>query len=133
MKHFNSLWLAAFSVAAAIAQTPTATLVGRVIDTSGAAMAGVRITVLNTATGDLRHTTTTESADFTVPNLAPGAYNITAEREGFRTMRREGLELQVDQVARLELAMESARWPSPLKSLRPPPRYSIPKTPPGGK
>ena len=98
--------LALLSVLAVFAQTPTATLVGRVIDSSGAAMPGARITVLNAGTGDLRHAVTAESADFTVPNLAPGIYNVTAEREGFRTLRREGLELQVDQVARLELKME---------------------------
>ena len=76
------------------------------VDASGAIIPEARITVLNTGTGIARRAVTTEAAEFTVPNLAPGMYDITVEKEGFRTLREEGLELQVDQTARLEMKLE---------------------------
>ena len=93
-------------VCACLAQAPTATLVGRVVDASGAVIPAARIQIANLATGDIRRAVTTESAEFTVPNLAPGIYTVTVEKTGFRMLREEKLELQVDQVARLELKLE---------------------------
>jgi hypothetical protein len=102
LKTFSLLLCAA----AGFAQAPTATLVGRVVDASGAVIPAARIRIANTATGDVRRTVSSEAAEFTVPNLAPGTYEVTVEKEGFRTLREEKLDLQVDQVARLELKLE---------------------------
>ena len=88
------------------AQTPTATLVGRVTDPSGAAIPSAELRVRNAVTNDVRQARTSATGEFTVPSLAPGRYDITVEITGFRTLRQEGLELQVDQVARVDLKLQ---------------------------
>ena len=62
----------------------TSRLTGGVVDTTGAAVAGVEITVLNAGTGVERKLTTTEGGDFTFPSLPPGEYTVTATKQGFR-------------------------------------------------
>ena len=88
------------------AQTSTATLVGSVRDTTGALLAGVRIEVRNSATDDLRTVSSNETGEFTIAQLPPGLYSVVARRDGFRELRQTGLELQLDQTARLDLQMD---------------------------
>src|SRR4029453_5306012 len=40
------------------------------------------------------------------PSLQPGKYNLKVEMTGFRTVTRNDVELQVQQSARLDFAME---------------------------
>lgn len=88
------------------AQTPTATLVGIPKDPSGALVAGVKVEVRNEDTNALRTSESDMKGEFIVPNLAPGRYAVTMSKEGFRTLHQTGLELQVDQQARLEFQLE---------------------------
>ena len=92
------LWLSA--------QTPTATLVGRVEDATGAVIPGAGIQVRNVNTNLSRKVMSGAAGDFTVPNLAPGKYHVTVECAGFKRLEQTGLELQVDQTARLILKMQ---------------------------
>ena len=88
------------------AQSSTATLVGTVRDSSGAVVAGVSIQIRNSSTDGHRETATTAAGDFTVPELPPGIYELTARKDGFRALRETDIELQIDQMARLDLKME---------------------------
>src|SRR6267142_3261419 len=88
-----------FSVAGA--QTSSATLSGTVMDSQGAVVPDVAITVSSTATGLKRQTATNSEGLFTVPLLPPGVYSLRAEREGFSIVQIDGIELPVaGQVAR---------------------------------
>ena len=89
---------------AAFAQT--ATITGRVSDTTGALIPGVPITVTNVATGVDRKTATNESGYYAVPLLPPGSYRITVEQSGFRAINRSGIILEVDQKAEIDFALE---------------------------
>lgn len=89
----------------ALGQTPTATLVGTVRDSTGAVIAGASVTVRNLDTGEARRTGTTDAGDFTLANLPPGAWELTAEQPGFKRIREPQIDLQVDQVARLDLML----------------------------
>lgn len=84
----------------------TAQTTGRVIDPSGAAVPGVRITVTNVGTGVPRTAQTNEQGYYTVPFLNPGRYEMRFEHTGFKPLRREGIQLAVDQVARLDITLE---------------------------
>ena len=88
------------------AQTPTATLVGRVEDASGAVIPGAHIEARNTATNERRAATSGSGGEFTIPNLAPGVYDVAVEKPGFRRLEQTGLQLQVDQAARLTLRLQ---------------------------
>ena len=52
------------------------------------------ITVANVETNVSIETTTNDSGSFTVPQLQPGTYNITAALSGFKTFLREGVVLR---------------------------------------
>ena len=89
---------------AAIAQT--AQITGLVTDSSKAAMARVKVTVTNAETGVSRTTASNAQGNYTVPLLPPGKYQLQVSSDGFRPINREGVTLEVDQVARLDFAME---------------------------
>src|SRR5262245_6927192 len=59
-----------------LAQTTTGTLVGNVIDPSGAGMGGVSVVALEIATNHLRPVTTNDSGNYSIPNLPPGRYQV---------------------------------------------------------
>jgi hypothetical protein len=88
------------------AQTPHASVVGRILDASGAVVPRADIAIHNTGTNEVRRTVSDDSGEFLVPNLPPGVFHVEVKKDGFRTLRQENLELQVDQAARLELRLE---------------------------
>jgi hypothetical protein len=77
---------------------------GRILDTTGAVIPGAMITVSG-PTGD-RTTTTNSSGDFEVSNLLPGQYSVKAEKQGFKTVSAQGLEVNVGKTAALRLTLE---------------------------
>jgi hypothetical protein len=88
------------------AQTPTATLVGRITDSSHASIIAASVKVRNVDTNEVRGAQSQANGDFTVANLEPGFYEVTFEKEGFKQVRERSLELQVGQTARLDVALE---------------------------
>ncbi len=88
------------------AQTPAATITGRVSDGSKAALPDATIRIRSISTGESRQITTRAAGDFTITNLAPDKYEMFVEKSGFRTLHETGIELQVDQTARFELQLE---------------------------
>jgi iron complex outermembrane receptor protein len=69
---------------AAGAQSPTASITGVVRTQSGAAMAAVRVTVTNRATGFTRTGVTGANGRYAIVELAPGAYGVAAAAVGYR-------------------------------------------------
>src|SRR5512141_2197350 len=90
----------------AFAQTPTATVVGRVLDASEAAVPGAAVQIRNNATTETRRAQSGATGEFTVPNLAPGLYEVSVEAAGFRSIVQKNVELQIDQTARLDFHLQ---------------------------
>ncbi len=84
----------------------TGTITGTVIDSSGAIMPDVKITITNTATNVPYRTTTSSAGDYTVPSLLPGTYTVSAEAKGFQKSVTNIFTLAVDQTARVNLSMK---------------------------
>ena len=82
------------------------TVTGEVRDSSGAAVVQAAITVRNTATNGIRNATTNDEGQYTIPALVPGMYEVKAEHAGFKVSTRTGIELQVQQTARVDFALE---------------------------
>ena len=95
--------LGALSLAA---QTPAATLTGRVEDATGAGIPGAAVKVRNVNTAAIRTAVSDESGDFTIPGLPPGGYEVEVEKTGFQNLRQTGIELQVDQTLRLNCQLQ---------------------------
>ncbi len=83
----------------------TGTITGTVTDSSGAIMPDVKITITNTATNVPYRTTTSSAGDYTVPNLLPGTYTVSAEAKAFQKSVTTAFTLAVDQTARVNLSM----------------------------
>ena len=88
-----------------LAQAITGTVVGTVRDASGAVVPGATVTATNTNTGIAQSTVCNGSGDYTIPNLAPGTYKITAQSQGFSTAVAEGSIVQVEQTTRVDFSL----------------------------
>ena len=100
------LFLAAGELSVSLAQVERASIVGNVVDTSGAAISGAHIVVTNEETNTTQNVVTDSAGAYTVANLIPGRYTVTSTNPGFRTFTYHGFELQVSQQARLDFTME---------------------------
>ena len=87
-------------------QASAGTIAGRVTDVSGSGVPGAAVTVTRAETGMDRTIETGPGGDYTVPLLPAGAYRVAAARAGFRTAVREGIHLEVDERARVDLVLE---------------------------
>ncbi|MBK7930366.1 MAG: TonB-dependent receptor [Bryobacterales bacterium] len=83
----------------------TAQLTGEVTDNSGAAAPGAEVAATATATGVERTVTTNDSGSYTIPFLAPGEYRIKVTKQGFQTISRDTVRLEVNQTARLDFTL----------------------------
>ena len=79
---------------------------GVVLDSSGAAMPDTEITVLNLDTGAKRDAVTNESGVYQFSLLQPGRYSIAARRPGFKRVSRDGVQLEINQVAKIDFSLE---------------------------
>ena len=82
-------------VAPAIAQSPTATINGIVLDPSGAAIAGAQVVIVNDATGVQYTTKTNSEGIYVAPNLPPGPYRIQVSNSGFKTIIKPDIVIHV--------------------------------------
>src|SRR5438105_11576791 len=81
-------------------------ITGVVTDPAGALVVGAALTVSNPATNLTRTATTNNAGNYTFPSLLPGVYSVKAEMAGFQGEIRGGVELQVQQVARIDFQLK---------------------------
>ena len=81
-------------------------ITGRVTDASGAVMANASVTLTNTNTNAVRQTAATDAGVYSFPSVAPGFYSVKTEVAGFKTWISQPFELQVQQVARLDVVLQ---------------------------
>ena len=79
---------------------------GSVSDPTGAVIPGVEVTVTNTATGATRTVITNETGSYTVTQLPPGEYNVSASLPGFRTQVMSGVTLPIGETVVINLPLE---------------------------
>src|SRR5438445_12790836 len=79
------LGLTAACACDALAQKTTGALNGQVLDPAGAAVTSAKVTISAKDRGFKLELTTGSDGTFTVPDLVPGNYGISIQREGFKT------------------------------------------------
>ena len=90
----------------AIAQSVSGTILGTVTDSTGATVAGAKVTIVNEGTGLTRVLTADSNGDYTAPDLPTGHYTITSEMTGFKTVALSNIEVGVDQRVRINIKHE---------------------------
>jgi hypothetical protein len=88
------------------AQQSAGTINGTVTDPQGAVISGAQVQLTQVDTSATFRTVTNESGNYTAPNLPIGRYDVQVSFTGFKKAVRTGLVLQVNQTARVDIAME---------------------------
>ncbi len=88
------------------AQSPDATIGGRISDPSGAVIPGVKIVAVNDATGVEHATTTNDAGIYLIPSLSPGKYHIELSKQGFKTLMKPNITLNVQDYATVNFTLE---------------------------
>ena len=94
------------SLAAAWSQTTSTTILGTVTDTTGASVAGAKVTAKNVATNVSSSTQTTGSGDFTIPQIDIGEYEVSVEMQGFKSETKTGIRLQINEKVRADFQLQ---------------------------
>src|SRR6266852_3050710 len=93
---FVTAALSCFLLAAPLAaQQASGKITGMVTDASGAVIPGDTVTAINTETGDTRKTETNASGVYVVSPLPVGNYKLDARKEGFKSLTRESIRIDV--------------------------------------
>jgi Carboxypeptidase regulatory-like domain/TonB dependent receptor len=100
------LFVAAFSLSYAGAQTVTGSITGQVTDPSGAVVVGAKITAENVATAVQIAATTNAAGVYTIRFLPVGTYKVSVEAAGFATANIPPFTLEIDQVAKVDAALK---------------------------
>ncbi len=85
-------------------QAITATLSGRILDTSGGSVSKAKVTIASAATGFARAAQTSENGEYFIPALPAGEYAVSVEFAGFRKQSKN-VVLQVGQSAELDFTL----------------------------
>ena len=98
---------ASFLLAAPVtAQVTTADITGRVLDQNGAAVAGATVTARNTGTGQERGAQSDQQGYYTIAELLPGTYEITAEAPNFSKAVVKAREVNVGSTVTLNFDLK---------------------------
>ena len=95
-----------FSGVALFAQETTAGLQGTVKDTSGAVVGNAHVVVRGTTLVGDKALDTESTGYYRFANLPPGVYSIQVSGKGFKTVKREGLTLEVGHLPTIDLTLE---------------------------
>ncbi|MCC7342844.1 MAG: TonB-dependent receptor [Bryobacterales bacterium] len=84
----------------------SAQMTGRITDPSGAVVPDANVSVVASETGVRRRVSSNQEGYYTVPLLQPGRYEVVVQKDGFKAINRQGIELAVGEVSRLDFVLE---------------------------
>jgi hypothetical protein len=90
---------------AVFAQRDLGTLTGTVTDSSGAIVAGAKVTITEQATGQVYELTTNGTGEFTRPALKPSTYIVTVRAPGFKTSQQKDVILNAGERTGVTIAL----------------------------
>src|SRR5712692_7957815 len=87
------------------AQSTNASLTGRIMDPSKAAVADVKIAVIRNDTNVRYETTSNISGDYYLTNLPPGTYRLEIEKPGFKKLIKPDVILHIQDALAIDFEM----------------------------
>ncbi|MBZ5576222.1 MAG: carboxypeptidase-like regulatory domain-containing protein [Acidobacteriia bacterium] len=91
---------------AAFGQGDRGTITGTITDPAGAVVAGAGIEAKNIETGVPFQAASTETGNFTIPQLPVGVYELSVTVPGFKKYVRSGLTVAATQTIRVDIPLE---------------------------
>ena len=93
----------------AVGQSFRGGILGTITDSTGASVAGAKVTATNTETGLVRESISDTDGKYSFSELQLGNYSITAAKEGFRTEMATNIVVAVEGPQRADLTMTPGR------------------------
>lgn len=103
---FLSVMIAAILAAPVYSQSTTGSILGDVVDASGASLPGATVKLLNQATGAAREALTNEVGSYRFDALPPVEYTVTVEFSGFKTVTRQNIKVPVASQVKIDFRLE---------------------------
>lgn len=98
-----TIWL---FISSSYGADPTGTIAGTVLDPSGAAVIGAKVTVTNVATGFTRDTQSAVDGGYLFPLLPVGTYSVAVEAAGFKRSEQKGIQVKADQSSAVSISLQ---------------------------
>src|ERR1700722_34222 len=83
----------------------TGTVSGTIVDQTGGAVPGSKITITNVAQGFKNNATTDSKGEYTFPSLPVGRYDLHVEARGFHAVTRSSIAVDLDAVLKIDFVL----------------------------
>lgn len=100
------LFVLALTAPNILAQSSTSRILGRVVDSKEAVVAGATVTAINESTGITQTQNTTDSGVYAFDSLPVGNYTVSVEQTGFKKFQKTGNKLEVNTPLTVDIVME---------------------------
>ncbi|MGH9755979.1 MAG: carboxypeptidase-like regulatory domain-containing protein, partial [Blastocatellia bacterium] len=94
------------SIAGSALASSTATITGRVTDSQGGILVGVKVEATNVETNLTSAGATNSEGLYVISNLPPGRYRMTIQKQGFQTIVKPDVVLHVQDVVGINFSMQ---------------------------
>jgi len=88
------------------AQTSYGTVVGTVTDSSGATVAGAKVTLKNNGTNATAKAVTSNGGSYSFLNLNPGSYSVSVSQQGFKSASEPQVNVNIGGASRVNIVLE---------------------------
>jgi hypothetical protein len=103
---FKGAFLAFALASSLLGQGASGSITGALKDTSGAFVPGSSVIARSVESGREYQTKTNESGIYNLAAIPPGHYTLTVEVPGFKRLLTNPIEIEVNQIARVDLTLE---------------------------
>ena len=91
----------------ASAQSTNGEINGTVQDSTLSALPGATVTAVNVGTGIAYRATSNDLGYYTIPFVPPGSYELQATMQGFSTLKRAGVTVEVNEHVHVDLVLKT--------------------------
>jgi Carboxypeptidase regulatory-like domain len=99
-------WLVLIFAPVMVAQQNLGTIQGTVLDPAGAGVGGATVTVLSKDTGQSRTTSSNPQGFYAFTELAPGNYQVTVKKDGFKLETQNGIQLHLESTVVADIKLQ---------------------------
>lgn len=79
---------------------------GVITDTSGAAIPGAKVTIVNTSTGQETSLESVADGSYTIPQVLPGTYHVRVEMASFKRANADAVKVDINQNVAVNVTLE---------------------------